>query len=584
MNLSLQPHAMLHALHAVSRRMASLLPSCLGVSPCLLPFLLGGLLGVWGCKDLTGSPGLPSGTPNPVFYNNAAGALGMRNAAVFEFEQALPQYIVDAGLLTDELESLNTGASVGVQLQTAGVTDPLDERILPEGFSYGSSYANLGKARGFANQALGALAAYDTAAADMNTAKILRGELYAFEGYAEIMLADLYCSGVPLSTLDFQQNFTYAPSSTGKQVYQDALAKFDTALTLASASDSVVHLAQVGKGRVYLDLGQYAAAADDVSAVPDGFLYQLAASWQEGAGVNSNRIADNNATVSDREGENGLPFLSSGDPRTTVDTVAKAGNIFDGINLSVPLMFPTKYSAGLSGNGYAPITLASGVEARLIQAEAALQAGEAVTWIQQLNNLRTNGNSSTTTRYAVNIFDTLWVTGCASDPAGCPDSVPASTSYAGFTIDSVFTVTVTPGSDAYNVCYNDAGSTLQECDDPYIVVAYSKGVLSTSKSYEAGTGGVSGLAPLTDPGTSLAQVSLMFNERAYWLFFTGHRQGDLRRLLRQYGQYFQVQNQVYPTGLYLAPGTGQYGADVTVPIDPAESANPLFHGCLDRKP
>lgn len=45
---------------------------------------------------------------------------------------------------------------------------------------------------------------------------------------------------------------------------------------------------------------------------------------------------------------------------------------------------------------------------------------------------------------------------------------------------------------------------------------------------------------------------------------------------------FQNPTLVYPTGPYLAPGTGFYGTDVTAPIDPAEAANPLFHGCKDR--
>ena len=65
---------------------------------------------------------------------------------------------------------------------------------------------------------------------------------------------------------------------------------------------------------------------------------------------------------------------------------------------------------------------------------------------------------------------------------------------------------------------------------------------------------------------------------------TGHRQGDLRRLLRQYGQPygFGQDYQVYPTGQYLAPGTGLYGSDVTAPIPTTEYANHLFHGCLSR--
>src|ERR1035437_6533787 len=89
-----------------------------------------GLLTLMGCKDLTGSQPLPSGTQNPAFYATPAGALGMRTAAIYTLQQALPQFIVDAGLLTDELESNQTGASLAVlqgsSLPTGG---SLDERM-----------------------------------------------------------------------------------------------------------------------------------------------------------------------------------------------------------------------------------------------------------------------------------------------------------------------------------------------------------------------------------------------------------------------------------------------------------------------
>jgi len=89
---------------------------------------------------------------------------------------------------------------------------------------------------------------------------------------------------------------------------------------------------------------------------------------------------------------------------------------------------------------------------------------------------------------------------------------------------------------------------------------------------------------LADPGSDSARVRLTFQERAYWMFLTGHRQGDLRRLLRQYSKYYPNQNLVYPTGLYTAPGTGEYGSDVTAPIAVSENVNPQFHGCIDRNP
>src|SRR4029077_4895560 len=81
------------------------------------------------------------------------------------------------------------------------------------------------------------------------------------------------------------------------------------------------------------------------------------------------------------------------------------------------------------------------------------------------------------------------------------------------------------------------------------------------------------LDSLSDPGSDTARVSLTFRERAFWLFLTGHRQGDLRRLVSQYGR---APNTVYPTGVYPG-GPGHYGSDVTVPI-PAEERtyNSLF--------
>jgi hypothetical protein len=457
---------------------------------CLLLGYLGATTVLSGCKELTGSPGLPAGTQDPAFYQTAAGAVGMRNAALVQFGQALGQYVTDAGQLTDELESSQTGASQGVLLQNAGqVQYPLDERLLPVGVTVGS-YGQLQGVRTLAVQALGALAAYDTAASARDAVAQLRGELYALDGYTEIMLADLFCSGVPLSTLDFHGDFTYKPGSTTVQVYLDALAKFDTALTLVPASDSLARLAQVGKGRAYLDLGNYAAAADDVTTVPDGFLYQVSVNRNNFNIANSSNTFT--ATISDHEGQNGLPFLSSGDPRSTADTLLSSGPSWPYVSLT----FPAKYGAALSGTGIAPVMLASGVEARLIEAEAALQRGDTTTWLATLNALR------------------------ASAP------IPGTTQ---------------PNPQA--------------------------------------------LPPLSDPHDAVARLDTLFTERAEWLFLTGHRQGDLRRLLRQYGSNAAFTPQkVYPTGAYLAPGTGLYGTDVVAPIPPTESANPDFHGCLTNEP
>jgi hypothetical protein len=91
-------------------------------------------------------------------------------------------------------------------------------------------------------------------------------------------------------------------------------------------------------------------------------------------------------------------------------------------------------------------------------------------------------------------------------------------------------------------------------------------------------GGVAGLAPLVDPGTVTGREDLMFRERVFWMYLTGHRLGDLRRLMRQYGR---LEDQVFPTGLGLK---GFYGDDVNLPVPFDELNNPNFHGCIDRNP
>src|SRR5439155_991563 len=152
----------------------------------------------------------------------------------------------------------------------------------------------------------------------------LRGEMYALEAYGEMMLAELYCSGVPLSTLDFQGDFTYKPSSSQTEVYAHALALFDSALAISSDSASVMALASTGKGRVLLDLDSATAAAQAVASVATGFQYGVPIAW--GSIGNGYPFASANPTnppdlvwnVATSEGGNGLPFGTANDPRVSV--------------------------------------------------------------------------------------------------------------------------------------------------------------------------------------------------------------------------------------------------------------------------
>jgi len=83
------------------------------------------------------------------------------------------------------------------------------------------------------------------------------------------------------------------------------------------------------------------------------------------------------------------------------------------------------------------------------------------------------------------------------------------------------------------------------------------------------------------PTTQEAAVDLFFEERAMWLWLTGHRLGDLRRLIRQYGRAAET---VFPTGALRAPFAGNYGTDVNFVIPAAELNNTKFNGCLNRNP
>jgi hypothetical protein len=458
-------------------------------------FIAIGMLGACSPDGLVGNAPLPSNLTDPAITRTRAGALAAYQGTLVAFRMAFDGYVQASGLLTDELQD---GAGIGFNgyMGLNGETY-VDSRSLLEydepgsepASSYVTTYSALNRTRGQAQEALGLLGQY---APDASPA--LRGHAYALEGYSELLLADLFCSGIPLSTLDYDGDYTLRAGSSTAEVYQHARMLFDSALMLASDSARIRDLARVGQARALLGLDSLAAAAQAVAGVPDDYAYTLHYSATAVNSAKSSFAAGVwKGTVADQEGINGLPYRTSGDPRTTA--IATGTNSW-----GITLYRPAKYAA----SGDLGIVLASGIEARLIQAEAALQGGSG-DWLATLNALRTDGTFTTQ-----------------------PDSLdPAH-------IDTV---------------------------------------------WHAGSGGVAGLAPLTDPGASDLRVDLLFRERAFWLFLTGHRQGDMRRLIRDYGRPAES---VYPTGPYPG-GDGVYGTDVTAPIPVTERvSNPKFTGCQRR--
>jgi len=311
-------------------------------------------------------------------------------------------------------------------------------------------------------------------------------EMYVAEAFAENMLAENLCNGIPLSYPIESGGTIFGTPMTNAEVYARALAHYDTALsivgtTAGESEDSTRWKAQVGRGRVLLNLARFSDAAAAVANVPTDFVWQM----EHAQATNDNAIWSLNIsarryTVAENEGPMGLNFQTANDPRVPVCMGGTDGcptsnpKVFDPgatFPLWVQKIWPERSS---------PVTIASGVEARLIEAEAKLQANDA-TYLDALNALRTR---------------------------------------------------------------------------------------------------VAGLAPLTDPGTVAARQDLLFRERAFWLFSTGHRLPDMRRLLR--APYNRTQDQVFPTGPFIKGGS--YGTDVNFPVTQAEENNPNFHGCIDRNP
>ena len=80
-----------------------------------------------------------------------------------------------------------------------------------------------------------------------------------------------------------------------------------------------------------------------------------------------------------------------------------------------------------------------------------------------------------------------------------------------------------------------------------------------------------GLDPLPNPSAGAEAEDQLFSERAFWLYATGHRLGDMRRLVRQ---YLRDPNSVFPVGDYSRGGT--YGDVVAFPVPINENNNPDF--------
>lgn len=434
----------------------------------------------------------PSGILDPDALKTYDGAIGMYNGAVSEFNRAFM-----GGQQPSGAKSVNTGPFViasGVLADEYTLPSPpgaIDRRADEQGIDGASTYPVLAIAYLAAGQAIQYLQAYAE-----NAPKAYVARMHLNRGYISLFMSELFCSGVPLSEAGTEGKVVYGTGLSTDSLQHYALAQFDSALSIFGQDTGVIAIAaRMGRARAFLNLKEYDKAATEVANVSTDFRYD--ATYNSSVTVSAGFFQPGGptpySTVADNEGQNGLNFVSTKDPRVQTDKVSRINQI--------DIYQPHAWRASGSLN----VPIESGINARLIEAEYLLSQGKVTEWLAKLNALRTT---------------------CAS-AVGCATPAPA------------------------------------------------------------GDGGVAGLPPLTDPGTPASRLQLLLSERGFWLFGTGHRQGDLRRLVRQYNI---PQSQVYPTGAYIElQGTLSaqgmlYGIYTNIGLGAHElEANPNYQGCFDRE-
>ncbi len=332
---------------------------------------------------VTAASAYNSQTGAEALFANGKGALANAIAAGFG---GLLQW---TGLLGDEFSI--------VAYDFIGTDANIDARRTTGGGGYGEpgdrTLQSLMAARVTLLTALPLLKKYEPA-----TGRSKIGEAYALNGYIELLAAEDYCSGLPLGQLVAGVGPQYGSPLTTDSLLGVAETDFDSAAANAGGSDTVQALASIGLARALLNRGQFAAAASAVASVSTTFVYntELVPGFYSPAG---NNLYDTEAayfgcglvTVGDFKGTNGLNYISAQDPRMPVsDTIAESCDAFTAYGaLDSVWYYPLKFPIPS-----AFIPLASGVEARLIQAEAALQSNDVATWSTDLNALRADSTDT----------------------------------------------------------------------------------------------------------------------------------------------------------------------------------------------
>jgi hypothetical protein len=132
---------------------------------------------------------------------------------------------------------------------------------------------------------------------------------------------------------------------------------------------------------------------------------------------------------------------------------------------------------------------------------------------------------------------------------------------------------IQPFLDKLNVV-RDAFQTYNQCY-PLAVTA------GTCTNPSAALGPLSDPVPAAGQTPADARINLLFRERAFTMWITSHRLGDMRRLSYQYARNPET---VFPTGAFVRGNISRtYGTDVSFPVPVQEKNNPNFQSCDNSK-
>ena len=223
--------------------------------------------------------------------------------------------------------------------------------------------------------------------------RALIAEMYLARGFAEMQLALDFCNGIPIPNNPLSNPPENGQPKNTTQVFQLAAASLDSGLAFANGADAQSVLMnrsiRVVRARVALALGDFSGAGTLVAGLPTSFTYAHTFSlttssntlW--GQGLSSRRYSVGDSVEGNSRNirvTNAIPFASARDPRLPV-TIPTSGAINgqDGQTYTRTTGMWQQLTA---------VDVVNGVDARMIEAEVALRAGNVTQWLAIHNALR----------------------------------------------------------------------------------------------------------------------------------------------------------------------------------------------------